>query len=613
MVFVLLSPVLVVEAQSQQRYSIERYLNIRWASRPTFSPDGEQLAFLTNITGVAQVWRIDALGGWPDQLTFFEDRVRFVKWSPTEDLLVFGKDVGGNERTQLYLMPSTGESITDLSSYPEAIHSFGGWSHDGEWIAFASNRRDPAFFDVYIQNIRTGEVRLVYQQDGSNFVSGWSPDDRYLIIWRFNSSFDQDLFLLELESQNVVHLTPHEGLVRYSGINWTPDSKGIYLITDRDRDFMNLAHIDLRSRKLTYLEDTDWDVEGLVVSEDGRFMAYVLNVDGYSELKIKDLETEQTLPTPPLPKGIVARLTFSPDGMKLAFTITGPRHNADVWVWELDKRRLVQVTHSSRAGIPQETFVEPMLVHYETFDGRRIPAFFYLPKGAEESDRVPAIVHIHGGPEAQERVWFNPIFQYFLHRGYAIFSPNVRGSTGYGKAYTHLDDVRLREDSVKDIAYAVRYLKASGYVNPGKIAVMGASYGGYMVLAALTKYPDLWAAGVDIVGIANFKTFLQNTGPYRRKWRIAEYGDPVKDGDFLEKISPIHHVEKIKAPLMVIHGANDPRVPRSEADQIVEEIRRRNGVVEYLLFQDEGHGIAKLHNRIKAYTQVADFLDRYLR
>jgi len=308
--------------------------------------------------------------------------------------------------------------------------------------------------------------------------------------------------------------------------------------------------------------------------------------------------------------GVVGRLTFSETGEKLAFVFSGPRYNTDIWVWELEKERLTQVTHSSTAGIPQESFTEPQLVRYTSFDGRKIPAFLYLPR---KTGRFPVIVHIHGGPEAQERVWFDPIFQYFLNRGYAVFAPNVRGSTGYGKAYTHLDDVELREDSVKDIVYGVEYLKTIAQVNPEKIAVMGGSYGGYMVLAALTKYPNLWTAGVDIVGISNFKTFLKNTGAYRRKWRIAEYGDPQRDSELLERISPINHVDKIKAPLMVIQGANDPRVPQSEAEQIVQAIKERNGVVEYLLFPDEGHGISKLPNRIKAYTAIVDFLDRHLK
>jgi dipeptidyl aminopeptidase/acylaminoacyl peptidase len=598
-------------AEAQPKYNIQRYLNIRWASRPSFSPDGSQLAFLTNITGTAQVWRISTQSGWPNQLTFFDDRVRFVRWSPTDELLVFGKDVGGNERTQLYLMPSDGREITDLSQAPQAIHDFGGWSHDGRWIAFSSNRRDPAFFDVYVQNVKNKEIELIYQQDGSNFAAGWSPDDRYLLVWRLNSSFDQDLFLLEVKTQKAVHLTPHQGLVRYSDLNWAPDSNGLYLTTDQGRDFMNIAYLDTKSQRLTYLEDDRWDVDGLTVSQNGRFMAYTLNVDGYSELKMKELSAGgRSLPSPPLPTGIVGRLTFSKQGEKLTFVFSGPRYNTDIWVWDLKKENLTQATHSSRAGIPQQSFTGPQLIHYNTFDGRKIPAFLYLP---QRSGRVAVIVYIHGGPESQEKSWFDSIFQYFLNRGYAVFAPNVRGSTGYGKAYTHLDDVELRENSVKDIAYGVKYLKTIAQVDPEKIAVMGGSYGGYMVLAALTKYPDLWAAGVDIVGIANFKTFLKNTGAYRRKWRIAEYGDPEKDSELLEKISPLNHVDKIRAPLIVIQGANDPRVPQSEAEQIVQAIKERTGAVEYLLFLDEGHGIAKLPNRIRAYTAIAEFLDKYLK
>jgi dipeptidyl aminopeptidase/acylaminoacyl peptidase len=336
-------------------------------------------------------------------------------------------------------------------------------------------------------------------------------------------------------------------------------------------------------------------------------------VDGYSKLTIKEFNSGKVLTSPKLPPGIIDVSDISPNGDKILLSYTSPCHNGDIWLYKPYTNELTQVTHSSREGIPQDSFVEPKLIRYETFDGRDIPAFFYLPHGTKKTGETPVIVNIHGGPEAQALPTFSSVFQYFIHRGFALFIPNVRGSTGYGKKYSHLDDVRLRMNSVKDIAYGVEWLKSSGYIDSQKISVMGGSYGGFMTLASLTTYPDLWAAGVDLVGIANFLTFLKNTAAYRRHLRISEYGDPEKDADFLREISPINHIDKIKAPLLVIQGANDPRVPKSEADQIVEAIRKRNGIVEYLLFDDEGHGLAKLENRITAYTTIADFLDKYLK
>jgi len=610
------------------RFRISRYLNIRSAYGPSFSPDGQHVAFLTDITGVPQVWRVAAAGGWPDQLTFFEERCGFVAHSPTDDQMVFGMDAGGNERQQLFFLSGDGQTIRPLTQEPEAIHHFGGWSHDGQRIAWTANRRDARHFDVYVQEVASGEATCVWQTEGMNTVAGWSPNDRQLLVVRSHSSFDQDLYLLDLSSGKVRHLTPHEGRVRYESVSWAPDGRGLYLVSDRGREFLALAYLDLKAdpeaeghAPLRFLVTPDWDVEAAAVSPDGRHLAYLTNVEGYSELAVLDVATGQSLPLPALPRGVLdppilhrwgRRLVFSSGGCKLALTLSAPRHNPNIWVIDLRTDTAMQLTRSARAGIPQDSFVEPELVRYRSFDGLEIPAFLHLPPGASRDGRLPVIVEVHGGPEAQRRPEFNPVYQYFLNRGYAIFAPNVRGSTGYGLTYTHLDDVEKRMDSVADLAYGARWLADSGIADPQRIAVMGGSYGGFMVLAALTTYPELWAAGVDIVGIANFVTFLENTGPWRRHLREAEYGSLAHDRALLERISPIHHVDKIRAPLMVIHGANDPRVPVGEAEQIVEALRARGVPVEYLRYEDEGHGLIKLKNRLDAYPRVADFLDRHL-
>jgi dipeptidyl aminopeptidase/acylaminoacyl peptidase len=461
-----------------------------------------------------------------------------------------------------------------------------------------------------------------------NQVVGWSPDDTQLVVVRAQSSFDQDLYLLDLPSGAVHHLTPHEGQVRYGSVTWADDGRGLYLVSDRGREFLSLAHLDLAGESgddghasLRFLVTPDSDVEAVNLSPDGHRLAYLTNVEGYSYLTALDVAASRSLPLPVLLSGVLdppflyrwgRRLAFSPDGCKLALAFSSPSHNPDVWVVDLETRAVTQLTHSSRAGIPQDSFAEPELVRYHSFDGLEIPAFLYLPPGAARDDCLPVVVEVHGGPEAQRRAEFNPLYQYFASRGYAVFAPNVRGSTGYGLTYTHLDDVERRMDSVADLAHGARWLAESGIADPQRIAVMGGSYGGFMVLAALTAYPDLWAAGVDIVGIANFVSFLENTGPWRRHLREAEYGTLAHDRAFLQSISPIHHVDKIKAPLMVIHGANDPRVPIGEAEQIVEALRARGVPVEYLRYEDEGHGLVKLKNRLDAYPKVADFLDRHL-
>jgi dipeptidyl aminopeptidase/acylaminoacyl peptidase len=330
------------------------------------------------------------------------------------------------------------------------------------------------------------------------------------------------------------------------------------------------------------------------------------NVEGYSDVLLFNGRGRR-MPDPVLPEGIASGFAFSPDSKRLAFTLTAPKRNPDLWVVDLPDGQPRRLTRSSTAGIPLRRFRRPGLVRYPTFDGREVPALFYeLENGPDDT---PVVVNVHGGPESQSRPAFAPVTQYLLHRGYAIFFPNVRGSTGYGKTYTHLDDVRLRMDSVKDLAHAAYWLRERGH---DRVAVMGGSYGGFMVLAALTEYPELWSAGVDIVGIANLVTFLEYTGSYRRRLREPEYGSLEADREFLESISPIHKADKIAAPLMVIHGKNDPRVPVGEAEQIVKSVRGNGGAVEYLLYEDEGHGLAKLKNRLDAYPKIAAFLDRHL-
>jgi dipeptidyl aminopeptidase/acylaminoacyl peptidase len=607
-------------ASQRERYGIERYLNIRGSGSPTLSPTADRIAFLTNITGTPQVWMVGAQGGWPEQMTFYPDSVGFVRWSPDGSGLVFGKARGGDENSQLFWLSPDGSEIRALTNDPKIRHNFGGWSHDGKKISYSSNKRNKDFFDIYVMDVASGREELVYQQDGSNSPVAWSFDDRWLVVSHANEqlSQDNDLYLVSLETKQATHLTPHEGSAEFEDVNFTRDGKYILLSTNDKREFSSLARMNLSNKSVEILDDTQWDLASTAISDDGRMFAYTINRDGFSELHIRELGADGKLAakseTVKLPgKGLAGSLDFSKDNSKLVLTFNSARYNSDVWLYDLKSRALSQVTRSSRAGIPQSSFVEPELIRFKTFDGREVPAWYYRPQTAAAGGKLPVLVSVHGGPEGQETPGFSSIYQYFISRGYAVLAPNVRGSTGYGKTYAHLDDVRKREDSVKDLAAAVEWLKTSGGADARRIAVMGGSYGGYMTLAAITLYPELWAAAVDTVGIANFESFLKNTSGYRRKLREVEYGTLERDLDFLKSISPLYKVNQIKTPLMVIHGKNDPRVPYTEAEQIVKALRDRNAPVEYKLFDDEGHGVAKLSNRLIVYPLVADFLDRYLK
>ena len=597
-------------------YDFDRYLSIRSAYGASFSHDGDRLSFLLDTTGVPQVWSVDSPLSWPEQRTFSDERVTFCSASPTHDELVFGMDEGGNERAQFFRYDFANGVVTPLTGMPDAKHRWGGWSNDGERIAFASNRREEAVFDVYVQERdETGEAAtLVHEGDGWLQVGGFSPDDDRMIVTEAYSSFDQDVYVLDLESGDLDHLTPHEGQVRYLSVTWGPDGDALYLVTDRDADTLYLARLDIETGALERVVDGDgWNVDGLALDEETGRLVYSRNVDGYTELTVGELDGPKTIrefPSPDLPRGVAGGVSFDPDAERFAISATGSASNTNVYVVEVETGRTERWTDAPTAGIPRETFVEPELVRFESFDGRDIPAFFTLSPDAREGE-TPVVVDIHGGPESQRRPSFSAVTQYFVSRGYAVFEPNVRGSTGYGRAYTHLDDVEKRMDSVADIAAGVEWLSDHPAVDPDRIAAMGGSYGGFMVLASLTEYPDLWAAGVDIVGIANFVTFLENTGDWRRSLREAEYGSLEDDRAFLESISPINNAEKIQAPLFVLHGANDPRVPVDEAEQIAE-VAAEHVPVETLIFPDEGHGFSKLENRIEAYTRIADFLDEHV-
>ncbi|WP_135533550.1 S9 family peptidase [Halostella pelagica] len=613
-------------------YDIERYLNVRKAYGASFDPEGERLAFLLDTVGVPQVWTLDEAGAWPEQRTFYDERVTFVSWSPERDELVFGMDEGGDERTQFFRLDAADGTVSALTETPESKHRWGGWSHDGERFAFASNRRNEAVFDVYVQarDEAGDDATLVHEGDGWLSLGGWSPDDDRLIVHEAHSSFDHDLHVLDLGSGDLTHLTPETDDVRYRSTEWAPDGDALYLVTDEGSDTLYLARLDLDTREIDVVEDGgQWNVDGVALDDETGRLAYSRNVDGYTELTVAELVNETDIdefPDPDLPGGVCGGVDFGPDAERFAITANGDATNPNVYVVDVETGEAERWTDAPTAGIPRESFRESELVRVEssgvdesrqsdrgpvTDERLEVPGFFTLPEVADAGE-TPVIVDIHGGPASQRRPSFNGVKQYFLNRGYAVFEPNVRGSSGYGREYTHLDDVHKRMDSVADVKACVEWLRDHPAVNPDRIVAKGGSYGGFMVLACLTEYPDLWAAGVDIVGIANFVTFLENTGDWRRELREAEYGSLDDDREFLAEISPINNIENIEAPLFVLHGENDPRVPVGEAEQIADRAVDQGVPVRTLIFEDEGHGFTKLENRIEAYSAIADFLDEHV-
>ncbi|HKD99597.1 MAG TPA: S9 family peptidase [Planctomycetota bacterium] len=638
-----------VSAKEGATYELERYLNVRGNGFQGFSPDGKFAYYSTSVTGTSQVWRVGK-DGWPQQVTWWSDRASGANVSPTDDRLVVGRDAGGNENWQLYLVSGDGGTARDLTKNPDAKHDFGGWSWDGKRIAFSSNARTqkavkqwqadkkagaakgdepPTSTDVYVLDVDGSDgPRMVFRAKAGELfdAAGFSPDGKQLLLSRANGSMDNDLFLLDIgdgpvdasvgtddETPRVRHLTPHSDVSDYEA-EWASDAKSLWLVTNESTEFHGLYRLDLASGKREAIRTPKAEIESVSVDRKGRAIVIGTAKNGGRELEHVTLADMKSTVVP-TGFGIPGGVDFRDDGT-IGYSQNSATIPTDVFTWSAGAAPK-RLTQAFLAGIPAESFVDPEPVHYKSFDGLEIEGLLYRPKSA--AGPVATIVDFHGGPEGQSRPSFASVSQYYVSRGYAYFQPNVRGSTGYGRTFTHLDDVRKREDSVKDGAAGVEWLKKSGVADPKRVVCIGGSYGGYMVLASLTLFPDLWAAGVDVVGVANFVSFLENTSGYRRKLRESEYGAagtksaPGADRDFLAEISPLNRVAKIRAPLLVIHGEQDPRVPVGEARQIEEALKKLGRPVEALYYPDEGHGIAKLKNRLDCYPKVVEFLDRALR
>lgn len=608
-------------------YDFARYLNIRSAISPVLSPDGSRVAFLSDVTGNFQVWSVGTRGEgdarWPRQLTFLPDKVWELHGTPAAPHLIAVSDVGGNERYQLYLVENYGvdsagreaHEVRRLTTNDDAMHTFGAFSRDGRRILYTSNARNGIHFDLYSMEIESGRSTLLHESDGLRSISAWSPDGRYVLSVDEVGSLENELYLLDLKSGQERRISSGRADTLHHGFNWA--LSGLYLISDALHDRGSIVRLDTMSGIITPLLSAaelgpQGEIEHLAVAPDGRHAACTLNAGGYSRLFLLDLQSGTHQQVEGLANGVIGTLRWNARGTFLVMDLQTPMAPPDIWSVRVIDATCRQLTFSNRAGINAATFAAPTSVSFPSFDRLEIPAFYYRPNTPAPQGGFPCILYVHGGPASQVRPNFFVSFQYFLQQGYAVLAPNVRGSSGYGRRYTALDEVELRMESVADLKAAVEWLHGRAEINSGRIAVYGRSYGGFMVLAALTEYPELFAAGINVVGIANWVTFLERTGPWRRAHREREYGSLTANRDFLERISPIHKIEKVRAPLLVLAGNNDPRVPLSESEQVVQRIAAAGGQVEFIHYADEGHIFSKLPNRIDSFTQIAAFLERHL-
>jgi len=597
---------------------ISTFMQIGGAYPAGITWDGQTVFFTSSMSGAYQVYRLTP-EGWPYQLSMFPDGIDYFRPSYGGDRAIVGASEGGSEQSQIYLMDTQTGRLEQLTGFENVQVGNVLWAPDDRRIYYRSNQENGRDFCIYRMDLESRASEPIFggQEEvrGYNVIADVSGDGRWMIIDHRTSNTNSNLYLLDLASGGYRPLTRDDRDVRYVSPWMMPDGRTIWLVcNDNPERISRVARMTVDSPEVTFVDDgwidPRWEVSGIGFSRDYRYMYAHVNEEGYLRLRMREVATGEVLPAPPL-EGMVDWAEFDRRADVL-IGFSGPTRASDVWHWSPSTGRLRQLTFAAYAGIDRELFSEPRLIHYPSFDGLRIPAFLYLPRDYREGEPIPFILHAHGGPEGQFQPYFRRNIQYLLLNGYGLLAPNPRGSSGYGHHYMSLDDYRKREDSLRDYRAAVDWLVERGFTKPGQLAIRGGSYGGYVVLGMITSYPELFAAAVSDVGIANFETFLRNTRPYRRALREAEYG-PLSDVEFLRSISPIHRADRIRTPLLVVHGANDPRVPVDEARQIIRAIKSQGGQVDSLIFLDEGHGAAKRANTIAEYRKQVAFFDQYLR
>ncbi|MAV23897.1 MAG: TetR family transcriptional regulator [Gammaproteobacteria bacterium TMED278] len=600
---------------------ISRYQNIRSGSFQNFNEDGTEMYISTRFGNVSQLHKVKKPGGARFQLTYFEEPIGSINRQPDGEVIAFTMDAKGNENAQVFILnPKNGEykMLTDgISRNGSPV-----WSEDGEKIAYRSNKRNGASNDVWITSVddKNKSEMILESQDGTSWGAiDWSNDNKKILIQNYISVSNSKIYSIDVESKTKSLIIGSNDKKSVNiGLNFDNDDKGIFFITNEFSDYRNLAYKNIQTGQVTLItNDIRWNVDSFVLSKDGSRAAFSINENGFSSLYLMETSSYKFNKVKNIPIGLVSGIEFNRQSTSLGLSINTYQSPSDAYTLELKKDPLeygdlVKWTESEIGGLDTTKFVKPKFFSYETFDGLNIPAFIYKKKSEKP---LPVIIYIHGGPESQSRPRFSSTFQQWIDKlGVAVITPNVRGSNGYGKNFLELDNGFKREDSVKDIGSLINWIEKQPDLDASKIAVYGGSYGGYMVLASAVFYSDKLKAAVDVVGISNFVTFLKNTKDYRRDLRRVEYGDErdPKMRDFLEEISPNNNVEKIKVPMFVIQGQNDPRVPVTEAEQIVDALRNSNKQVWYMNALNEGHGYRKKENRDIYQQAVILFFEKYL-
>jgi len=597
-----------------RQYTIEQFYNTVSAAGGSFSHDEQTLLYTNDSSGIFNAYTVPVTGGESTPLTSSKETTFAVSFFPHDNRVLLRRDKGGNEIYHIYLREEDGTE-RDLTPGEKNRALFFGWAHDLSSFFFLSNKRDPRYMDLYEMDIANFRPKLVYKNEKGYSVEAISNDKHLIVLSKDHTEHNNDIYLLDIRSGKRTHLSPHEGDVLYGVVDFTPDAKSLYYLTNAHHEFMYLAKMDLAGLRSEVIDKPAWDIMFGGLSWNGKYLYTGINVDAKTVVKVVETATMKPVELPQLPDGDISSVAFSRSEQRLRFYASSPRTSADLYVYDLAGKQHTRLTRTMNPEIDPNDLAAIEVVRYKSFDGLRIPALLMKPWLAPGA-KAPGIVQVHGGPGGQTRIGYNPFYQYLVNHGYAILMVNNRGSSGYGKTFFGLDDHKHGQDDLMDCVKGKDYLISTGLVNADKVAIVGGSYGGYMVLAALSFQPDAFDAGVDLFGVANWVRTLKSIPPWWTAFRDALYqeiGNPETEEDYLRKISPLFHAENIKKPLLVLQGANDPRVLKVESDEIVEKVKANGVPVEYIVFDNEGHGFTKKANRIKGYKAIRLFLDKYLK
>ncbi len=603
------------QTYSPKKYSIEQFYKNNSIIGGAFSDDENKLLVSSNESGIFNVYEIDIASGEKTQKTFSEKESFFaIDYLPKTNQILYSADKGGDELNHIYLMNEDG-TTTDLTPGEKEKARFAGWSKDKKSMYFTSNKRTPKFFDFYKMNIDSRESEMLYQNDNGINISSMSEDEDWFAFRQTITTSENKLFLKNRINNSIIELSEESG--SYSASGFSKDNKDFYYITDVNKEFTYLVRYKIETGEKEVLFESNWDVMYSYLSENEKYRVTAINEDGKNTLLIRDIINNSDVYFPKIPDGDIKGASFSESENKIRLTIGTSKSPNNIYVYDLNSKELKKLTETLNPEINANDLVSAEVVRYPSFDGLEIPAIYYKPLHATERNKVPALVWVHGGPGGQSRTGYFSLIQYLVNHGYAILAVNNRGSSGYGKTFYKMDDLNHGDKDLKDCIWGKKWLQAQDYINARNIGIIGGSYGGYMTMAAMTFTPDEFKVGVNIFGVTNWLRTLKSIPPYWESVRNALYkemGDPTTaDSVRLYEISPVFHAHKVKNPVMVLQGANDPRVLKVESDEIVAGIEANGITVEYVVFDDEGHGFRKKENEIEGYGKILSFLDTHLK